>query len=204
MAMTSLLLLSSTRLFSWWPDFLSLRSQFDSLKEEKEGLEELLTSNQEKIDQLRSKVADLESNLESCSTVKISLEEEKGQLVQQLSWLEGQSKVDSDAAVKSLTDQLSHLESMNADLNLQVETFSASAKGLEDERNRLLQQLSEFETSAKDASAVEGLKMKLEELESINRSLRQQLDELKSTHPDPVQAKVSSSKFFIRSFYEGW
>lgn len=174
------------------------------MKEEKEGLEELLTSNQEKIDQLRSKVADLESNLESCSTVKISLEEEKNQLVQQLSWLEGQSKVDSDAAVKSLTDQLSHLESMNADLNLQVETFSASAKGLEDERNRLLQQLSEFETSAKDASAVEGLKMKLEELESINRSLRQQLDELKSAHPDPVQAKVSSSKFFIRSFYEGW
>ena len=170
------------------------------MKEEKEGLEELLTSNQEKIDQLRSKVADLESNLESCSTVKISLEEEKGQLIQQLSWLEGQSKVDSDAAVKSLTDQLSHLESMNADLNLQVETFSASAKGLEDERNRLLQQLSEFETSAKDASAVEGLKMKLEELESINRSLRQQLDELKSTHPDPVQAKVCSSKFFIRSF----
>ena len=106
--------------------------------------------------------------------------------------------------MKSLTDQLSHLESMNADLNLQVETFSASAKGLEDERNRLLQQLSEFETSAKDASAVEGLKMKLEELESINRSLRQQLDELKLTQPDPVQAKVSSSKFFIRSFYEGW
>ena len=174
------------------------------MKEEKEGLEELLTSNQEKIDQLRSKVADLESNLESCSTVKMSLEEEKNQLIQQLSWLEGQSKVDSDAAVKSLTDQLSRLESMNADLNLQVETFSASAKGLEDERNRLLQQLSEFETSAKDASAVEGLKMKLEELESINRSLRQQLDELKSTHPDPVQAKVSSSKFFIRSFYEGW
>ena len=174
------------------------------MKEEKEGLEELLTSNQEKIDQLRSKVADLESNLESCSTVKISLEEEKNQLVQQLSWLEGQSKVDSDAAVKSLTDQLSHLESMNADLNLQVETFSASAKGLEDERNRLLQQLSEFETSAKDASAVEGLKMKLEELESINRSLHQQLDELKSTHPDPVQAKVCSSKFFIRIFYEGW
>ena len=132
------------------------------------------------------------------------MEEEKGQLIQQLSWLEGQSKVDSDAAVKSLTDQLSHLESMNADLNLQVETFSASAKGLEHERNRLLQQLSEFETSAKDASAVEGLKMKLEELESINRSLRQQLDELKSTHPDPVQAKVSSSKFLIRSFYEGW
>jgi len=161
------------------------------MKEEKEGLEELLASNQEKIDQLQTKVADLESNLESCSSIKVSLEEEKDQLVQKLSWLEGQSNANADSAVKSLTDQLSQLESMNADLNHQVETFSANAKGLEDERNRLLQQLTEFESRAQDTSVVEGLRLKLEELESANASLRQQLEELKPPQPDPAQAQVS-------------
>jgi predicted nuclease with TOPRIM domain len=42
----------------------------DSLKEEKEGLEELLTTNQEKIDQLQTKVEELEANIETCSTTR--------------------------------------------------------------------------------------------------------------------------------------
>ena len=175
------------------------------MKEEKEGLQELLTTNQEKIDQLQSEVSKLESNLQSFSAIKSNLEDEKGQLTQQLSWLEGQSKADSEAAMKSLTDQLSRLESMNADLNLQVETFSANAKALEDERNRLLEQLTEFESSAKDAADIEGLKQKLEELESTNKSLRQQLDELKTAHPDPAQAQVRLHLFcrFVLYCFEG-
>ena len=44
----------------------------DALKEEKECYEELIANNQEKIDDLQSKVSQLESTLETCSATKTS------------------------------------------------------------------------------------------------------------------------------------
>ena len=161
------------------------------MKEEKEGLEELLAANQEKIDQLQSKVVQLESTLESFSTVKIGLEEERNRLTQQIAWHESQQLQTisgSDEAIKSLTDQLANLESANSDLNRQAESFAANAKDLEEERNRLIQKISEFETQVReDGNDVEELKIKLVGLESANKQLHLQLEELKSTKTEPIQ-----------------
>jgi len=169
----------------------------DAIKEEKEGLEELLANNQEKIEQLQPKVVQLESNLESCSTVKTGLEEERNRLIQQITWQESQLQTvsGSDEAIKSLTDQLANLESANADLNIQVENFATNAKALEDERNRLIQQVSDFESRLQDGANVDELKKKLEGLESANQQLHQQLEELKSTKTEPTQVSYYLSLF---------
>ncbi len=84
-----------------------------------------------------------------------------------------------------------------------MENFAASAKNLEEERNRLIQQVSDFESRAEDATVVEDLKKKLDDLESANRHLRQQLEELKLSVPDQTQVitcnRASSVKFLM-----GW
>jgi chromosome segregation ATPase len=152
----------------------------DSLKEEKEGLEELIANNQEKIDHLQTKVNELESHLESCSIVKTSLEDEKNRLVQQISFYESQSKSDSDEAVKSLSDKLVNLESANLELNRQMESYTDNVKHLEEERNRLIQQISEF-ASRSTTEDVDNLKEKLSNLESANQDLNRQLEELKAS-----------------------
>jgi len=152
----------------------------DSLKEEKEGLEELIANNQEKIDHLQTKVNELESHLESCSIVKTSLEDEKNRLVQQISFYESQSKSDSDEAVKSLSDKLVNLESANLELNRQMESYTDNVKHLEEERNRLIQQISAF-ASRSTTEDVDNLKEKLSNLESANQDLNRQLEELKAS-----------------------
>ena len=152
----------------------------DSLKEEKEGLEELIANNQEKIDHLQTKVTELESHLESCSVVKSGLEDERKRLIQQISFFESQSRSDSDEAVKSLSEKLVNLESANVDLNRQMESYAINVRNLEEERNRLIQQISEF-ASHSTKEDVDNLKEKLSNLESANQDLNCQLEELKTS-----------------------
>ena len=111
--------------------------------------------------------------------------------LQQIAWHESQQLQTisgSDEAIKSLTDQLANLESANSDLNRQAESFAANAKDLEEERNRLIQKISEFETQVREGgNDVEELKIKLVGLESANKQLHLQLEELKSTKTEPIQ-----------------
>jgi chromosome segregation ATPase len=172
----------------------------DSLKEEKEGLEELIANNQEKIDHLQTKVNELESHLESCSIVKTSLEDEKNRLVQQISFYESQSKSDSDEAVKSLSDKLVNLESANLELNRQMESYTDNVKHLEEERNRLIQQISEF-ASRSTTEDVDNLKEKLSNLESANQDLNRQLEELKASKQQQ-QDQVNKMQFLTLTVTE--
>jgi chromosome segregation ATPase len=98
----------------------------DTLKEEKEGLEELIANNQDKMDQLTAKVSELESSLESCSVAKSELEADRGRMLQQIASYEDEAMSQSDADMKSAAEKLAHLESANADLNLQVSTLRKS------------------------------------------------------------------------------
>jgi regulator of replication initiation timing len=80
-----------------------------------------------------------------------------------------------------------------------VENFAASAKNLEEERNRLIQQVSDFESRAEDATVVEDLKKKLDDLESANRHLRQQLEELKLSVSDRTQVSTCNRASSVKS-----
>ena len=160
----------------------------DALKEEKEGLEELLTTNQEKIEHLQTKVAELESNLESCSSTKSNLEDERNRLSEQISFYENQTRFDSNLAVQSLSDKLANLEVANAELNRQLETHALNVGNLEEERNRLIRQINEFESQSTHDQV--DLREKLSSLESRNVDLLRQLDELnaaKETLPQQVK-----------------
>jgi chromosome segregation ATPase len=157
----------------------------DALKEEKEGLEELIANNQEKIDDLQSKVTQLESTLETCSVAKNSLEEERNRLIQQISFYETQDHSGSQVELKSLTDKLNHLEAVNSDLNRQMESYSQNMNSLEEERNRLIQQITEFESQQSSGNV--DLREKLTLLETTNQDLIRQLEELKAIpKPDKV------------------
>ena len=162
----------------------------DALKEEKEGLEELLTTNQEKIEHLQTKVAELESNLESCSSTKSNLEDERNRLSEQISFYENQTRFDSNLAVQSLSDKLANLEVANAELNRQLETHALNVGNLEEERNRLIRQINEFESQSTHDQV--DLREKLSSLESRNVDLIRQLDELNAAKERlPQQVKHS-------------
>ena len=164
----------------------------DALKEEKEGLEELLTTNQEKIEHLQTKVAELESNLESCSSTKSNLEDERNRLSEQISFYENQTRFDSNLAVQSLSDKLANLEVANAELNRQLETHALNVGNLEEERNRLIRQINEFESQSTHDQV--DLREKLSSLESRNVDLLRQLDELnaaKETLPQQVKHSIN-------------
>ena len=163
----------------------------DALKEEKEGLEELLTTNQEKIEHLQTKVAELESNLETCSSTKSNLEDERNRLSEQISFYENQTRFDSNLAVQSLSDKLANLEVANAELNRQLETHALNVGNLEEERNRLIRQINEFESQSTHDQV--DLREKLSSLESRNVDLLRQLDELnaaKETLPQQVKHSI--------------
>jgi len=156
----------------------------DALKEEKEGLEELIANNQEKIEDLQTKVTQLESTLETYSTTKNNLEEERNRLIQQISFLENQDHTGSEVELKSLTDKLNHLETINSDLNRQMESYSLNMNSLEEERNRLIQQITEFESQQSNGNV--DLREKLSLLETTNQDLIRQLEEFKAI-PKPDQ-----------------
>ena len=162
----------------------------DALKEEKEGLEDLLTTNQEKIEHLQTKVAELESNLETCSSTKSNLEDERNRLSEQISFYENQTRFDSNIAVQSLSDKLANLEVANAELNRQLETHALNVGNLEEERNRLIRQINEFESQSTHDQV--DLREKLSSLESRNVDLLRQLDELNAAKERlPQQVKHS-------------
>ena len=163
------------------------RSQMDALKEEKECYEELIANNQEKIDDLQSKVSQLESTLETCSATKTNLEDERNRLIQQISFYENQDHSGSDGELKSLTDKLNHLEAVNSDLNRQMESYSQNVNSLEEERNRLIQQITEFESQQSNGNV--DLREKLSLLETTNQDLIRQLEELKAV-PKPEQVNL--------------
>jgi chromosome segregation ATPase len=161
----------------------------DALKEEKEGLEELIANNQEKIEDLQTKVTQLESTLETYSTTKNNLEEERNRLIQQISFFENQDHTGSEVELKSLTDKLNHLETINSDLNRQMESYSLNMNSLEEERNRLIQQITEFESQQSNGNV--DLREKLSLLETTNQDLIRQLEELKAI-PKPDQVKLNT------------
>ena len=159
----------------------------DALKEEKECYEELIANNQEKIDDLQSKVSQLESTLETCSATKTNLEDERNRLIQQISFYENQDHSGSDGELKSLTDKLNHLEAVNSELNRQMESYSQNVNSLEEERNRLIQQITEFESQQSNGNV--DLREKLSLLETTNQDLIRQLEELKAV-PKPEQVNL--------------